>query len=112
MFKKACSIAETMEMADWNTQEFHPSSSETIQVNKVMEQESENTERLLCPSCGGSHSVPSKLKAMMSAKMMMNWAFILCFFFYQNIPNCNGYTLKLEINDKPCMMELDTPADF
>ena len=112
MFKKACSIAETMEMADWNTQEFHPSSSETIQVNKVMEQESENTERL-CPSCGGSHSgQSSKLKAMMSAKMMMNWAFILFFFFNQNIPNCNGYTLKLEINDKPCMMELDTPADF
>ena len=30
MFKKACSIAETMEMADRNTQEFHPSSTDTI----------------------------------------------------------------------------------
>ena len=34
MFKKACSIAETMEMADRNTQEFHPSSSQTIQLHK------------------------------------------------------------------------------
>jgi len=48
MFKKACSIAETMEIAYRNTQEFHPSSSPAIQVNKVMEQESKNTERLLC----------------------------------------------------------------
>jgi len=46
MFKKAGSIAETMEMADRNTQEFHRSSSQAIQVNKVMEQESKNTERL------------------------------------------------------------------
>jgi len=50
MFKKACSIAETMGMADRNTQEFHPSSSQTIQVNKVMEQESKNTEQLSCPT--------------------------------------------------------------
>ena len=35
MFKKACSIAETMEMVSRNTQEFNPSRSETIQVNKV-----------------------------------------------------------------------------
>ena len=45
MFKKACSIAETMEEVDRNTQEFHPLSNETIQVNKVMEQESKSTER-------------------------------------------------------------------
>ena len=50
MFKKACSIAETMEMAETNTQEFHSSSSQTIQVKKVMEQGSKNTERLLCPT--------------------------------------------------------------
>ena len=42
-----------------------------------MKQESKNTEGLSCPSYGGSHSGPaSKLKAM-SAKMIMNWAFIL-----------------------------------
>ena len=34
MFKKACSIAETMEIADRNTQEFHPSSSQTIRWSK------------------------------------------------------------------------------
>jgi len=39
-----------LEMADRNIQEFHPSSSQTIQVNKVMEQESKNTERLSCPT--------------------------------------------------------------
>ena len=37
-------------MADRNTQEFHPSSSQTIQVNKVMEQESKNTKQLSCPT--------------------------------------------------------------
>ena len=34
-FEKACSIVKTMEMADNNTQEFHPSSGETIQVNNL-----------------------------------------------------------------------------
>ena len=47
MFKKACSIAETMEMADRNTLEFHPSAVKPFKyINKVMEQESKNTERL------------------------------------------------------------------
>ena len=60
----------------------------------------------------GSHSGQSfKLKAMMSARMMMNWAFILCL-CDQNMPNRSGCILKMEINGKPCMMELDTPADF
>jgi len=45
VFKKACSIAATIEGEDRNTQEFHPFISETIQVNKVMEQESKSTER-------------------------------------------------------------------
>ena len=54
-FEKDCSIAVR------NTQEFHPSSSETIQVNKLTEQGRENndrkyTEQLSCPRCGGSHS--------------------------------------------------------
>ena len=34
VFKKACSIAETMEGEDRNTKEFHPLSSETIQVKR------------------------------------------------------------------------------
>ena len=50
MLKKACSIAEIMEMAERKMHDFHSSSSQTIQVNKVMEQESKNTERLSCPN--------------------------------------------------------------
>ena len=43
-----------------------------------MEQESKNTERLSYPSGRGTHSgQSSKLKAVMSAEMMMNWAFML-----------------------------------
>ena len=51
----------------------------SVSLHKVIEQESTNTERLSCPSCGGSHSgQSSKLKPMMSTRMMinMNWAFI------------------------------------
>ena len=53
-----CNIAKTMGMADRNTLEFHPSSSDTIQVNKLTEQGKENTdkknaEQLKCPRCGG-----------------------------------------------------------
>ena len=60
-FKKACHIAKTMEMADGNNREFNPSSSTTIQVNKLTEQGKENidrkyTEQLSCHRCGGSHS--------------------------------------------------------
>ena len=60
-FEKACSIAKIIEMADRNTQEFHPSSSDTIQVNKLTELGRANTngkytEQLSCPRCGGSHS--------------------------------------------------------
>ena len=60
-FEMACGIAKTMEMADRNTQEFHLSSSDTIQVNKLTEQGRENsdrkyTEQLSCPKCRGSHS--------------------------------------------------------
>ena len=46
-FEKACSIAKTMEMADRNTQEFHPSNSDTIQVNKLTEQGKENTDKIV-----------------------------------------------------------------
>ena len=55
-FAKACSIAKTMEMAEKNTQEFHPTSSESNQVNKLTEQSSKNTEQSVCHRCGGNHS--------------------------------------------------------
>ena len=59
-FEKACRIAKTMEMADRNTQEFHPSCSDSIEVNKLTEHgreniDKKNTEQLLCSRCGGSH---------------------------------------------------------
>ena len=60
MLKKACSIAEIMEMAERKMHDFHSSSSQTIQVNKVMEQESKNTERLslYSPHCKTLWVVP------------------------------------------------------
>ena len=30
----------------------------------------------------------------------------------RNRPNSNRYALEMKINGKPCMMELDTAADF
>ena len=55
-FAKACSIAKTMEMAEKNTHEFHPTSSESNQVNKLTEQSSKNTEQSVCHRCGSNHS--------------------------------------------------------
>ena len=54
-FEKACNIARVMEMAERNTQEFHPTSSESSQVNKLTGQSSMNTEQSLCPRCGGNY---------------------------------------------------------
>ena len=65
-FEKACSIAKAMKMAERNTQEFHPTSSESSQVNKLTGQSSKNTEQSLCPRCGGSH--PSQSCKFKSAK--------------------------------------------
>ena len=153
-FEKACSIAETMEMADRNTQEFHPSSSDTIQVNKLTEQGRENndrkyTEQLSCPRCGGSHSGQScKFKSAKCYKCSkVGHLASVCrskderkkgrvhkvhvsesgnnecenddelgiyslYSLDQNRPNSNRYALEMKINGKPCMMELDTAADF
>lgn len=152
-FEKACSIAKTMEMADRNTQEFHPSRSETVQVNKLTEQgskntEKKNTERLSCPRCGGNHSGQScKFKSAKCYKCSkIGHLASVCrskdekkkgkihsvqasesgndecedeeLGIYslnsldQNKPNCNRYTVEMEINGKLCMMELDTAADF
>lgn len=152
-FEKACSIAKTMEMADRNTQEFHPSRSETVQVNKLTEQgskntEKKNTEQLSCPRCGGNHSGQScKFKSAKCYKCSkIGHLASVCrskdekrkgkihsvqasesgndecedeeLGIYslnsldQNKPNCNRYTVEMEINGKLCMMELDTAADF
>lgn len=152
-FEKACSIAKTMEMADRNTQEFHPSRSETVQINKLTEQgskntEKKNTEQLSCPRCGGNHSGQScKFKSAKCYKCSkIGHLASVCrskdekkkgkihsvqasvsgndeceddeLGIYslnsldQNKPNCNRYTVEMEINGKLCMMELDTAADF
>ena len=39
MFEKACRIAKAMEMAERNTQEFHPAISESPQVNQLTAQD-------------------------------------------------------------------------
>lgn len=49
-FEKACSIAKTKELAGKNTQEFHPSSCETVQAYKMTEQGSKNTDRRIIMS--------------------------------------------------------------
>ena len=43
----------------------------------------------------------------------MNWEIIYSLYLLdQNRPNCNRYAVEMKINGKPCMMELDTAADF
>ena len=142
-------IAKTMEMADKNAQEFHPSNCETIHVNKLTERGSKNTGRLSCPRCGDSHSGQfckfksakcykcSKIGHLASAcrskderkkgKVHSVQALVsgndegqhdeeLGIYSLRSpdqiMPNRNRYTLKMEINSKPCLMELDTAADF
>lgn len=58
-FEKVCRVAKSMEMAERNTQEFHPTSSESNQVNKLTEHNyTKNIEQseLVCHRCGGNHS--------------------------------------------------------
>ena len=50
MFKMHAALLRPRKLADRNIEKFHPSRSQHIQVNKVMEQESKNTERLSCPT--------------------------------------------------------------
>ena len=61
-------------------------------------------------SCGGSHSgQSSELQAMLSARMLMN---LFSMFVWLKDAQSQWVRSKTEINGKPCMMELDTPADF
>ena len=55
-FEKACSTAKFMEMAERNTQDFHPTTSESNHVNKLTEKNSKNTKQSACHRCGGNHS--------------------------------------------------------
>ena len=66
-FEKVCSIAKPWRWRrGTSTQEFHPTSSESSQVNKLTGQSSKNTEQSLCLRCGGSH--PSQSCKSKSAK--------------------------------------------
>ena len=154
IFEKACGIAQTMVMEDRNTKEFHPPSSDIIQVNKLTEQGRENTnkkntEQLSCPRCGGSCSGQScKFKSARCYKCseVGHLASVCCskeeskkgrvykvdvsesgngecedddelgiyslYSLVQNRPNRNRYSIEMKINGKPCMMELNTAADF
>ena len=51
-------------------------------------------------------------QAMMSVRMMMNWDFILCIRLTKLGLIANRYAMEMKINSKPCMMKLDTAADF
>ena len=60
-FEKACRIAKAMEMAERNTQEFHPTISESPQVNQLTAQDNKNTNHEKCFRCGGNnHSGQSR----------------------------------------------------
>ena len=47
-FERACRIAEAMEMAKRNTQEFHATISESPQVNQLTTQDNKNTNHEQC----------------------------------------------------------------
>ena len=53
-FEKACRIAKAMEMAERNTQEFHPTISESPQVNQLTVQDNKKTNHEQCFRCGGN----------------------------------------------------------
>ena len=60
-FKKACGIAKAMEMAERNKQDFHPTISESPQVNQLTAQDNKNTNHEKCFRCGGNnHSGQSR----------------------------------------------------
>lgn len=63
-FDRACRIAKSMEMAEKNTQEFHPISASSSQsegtVNKLRTSKRDNhSDEQLCYRCGGSHAAQS-----------------------------------------------------
>ena len=54
-FEKACRIAKAMEMAERNTQAFHPTISESPQVNQLTAQDNKNTNHEQCFRCSGNN---------------------------------------------------------
>ena len=54
-FEKACRIAKAMEMAERNTQEFHPTTSESPQVSQLTAQDDKNTNQEQFFRCGGNN---------------------------------------------------------
>ena len=54
-FEKACRIAKAMEMAERNTQAFHPTISESPQVNQLTAQDNKNTNHEQCFRGGGNN---------------------------------------------------------
>ena len=54
-FEKACRIAKAMEMAERNTQEFHPTTSESPQVSQLTAQDDNNTNQEQFFRCGGNN---------------------------------------------------------
>ena len=54
-FQKACRIAKAMEMAERTTQEFHPTTSESPQVNQLTAPDDKNTNHEQFFWCGGNN---------------------------------------------------------
>ena len=54
-FEKAWRIAKAMEMAERNTQEFHPNISESLQVNQLTAPDDKNTNHEQFFRCGGNN---------------------------------------------------------
>ena len=54
-FEKACRIAKAMEMTERNTQEFHPTTSESPQVSQLTAQDDKNTNQEQFFRCGGNN---------------------------------------------------------
>ena len=54
-FEKACRIANAMEMAERYTQEFHPTISESPQLNQLTAQDNKNTNHEQCFRCSGNN---------------------------------------------------------
>ena len=56
-FDKACQIAKSMEMAERNTQEFHPTTSASAPSEGTVNQiESKRNDEQACYRCGGNHT--------------------------------------------------------
>jgi hypothetical protein len=78
-FDKACQIAKSMEMAERNTQEFHPTTSASAPSEGTVNQiESKRNDEQACYRCGGNHTAKT-----CRFKGHRQWIFLLpCFVLY------------------------------